>query len=251
MSRPTRIAAHRGGAQLWPENSRLAFRNAVAMDVDFIEFDVHRTRDGVLVVHHDPLLGRTCEGEGVIADMEWDDLRHRGLHGTDGETVPTLSEVLDIFASGRPALRLEIKYRQDRSRYPGIEGEILSALDERGVLHRTTITAFDLEVLRSVVSLSPDRPTIHLVRSEEYRAGGRQILEYARKARDAGGREIAIRVEDIQEGDVELCETVGVALGVYAAHDIPSIEKAYDLGVSAFTTDRPDLAISVRSRQFV
>ena len=40
-----RIAAHRGGARLWPENSLLAFRNALALGVDFVETDVHLTAD--------------------------------------------------------------------------------------------------------------------------------------------------------------------------------------------------------------
>ena len=58
LTRRTAIAAHRGGARLWPENSRQAFRNASRMAVDFIEFDVHRSRDGHLLVHHDAELGR-------------------------------------------------------------------------------------------------------------------------------------------------------------------------------------------------
>jgi glycerophosphoryl diester phosphodiesterase len=247
MARATRIAAHRGGAGLWPENSRLAFRSATGLDVDFIEFDVHRTRDGILVVHHDAILGRTCEGSGAIADKDWAVLEGLRLHRTDGETLPTLSEVLDILEGGRPALRLEIKYREDRSRYPGLERETLSALRGRGLLERTTLTAFDLEVLREVGALAPGQPMIHLIREQEYRDGGRRIGPCAQAARDAGVREIAIRIEHLQDGDRDICAAHGVALGVFAAHDIPSIRRAFDLGMSAFTTDRPDLALEVRS----
>lgn len=245
MERVTKIAAHRGGAQLWPENSRIAFRNAILLDVDFIEFDVHRTRDGVLVVHHDAVLGRTCEGTGAIADQDWSTLKTHRLHGTDGETLPTLSEVLDILTEGRPALRLEIKYRADRSRYPGLESETLAALRKRGLLGRTTVTAFDLEVLREVQALAPGQPTIHLIREQEYQVEGRQIAPYAQRARAAGVREIALRIEHIQEKDRDVCAAFGVELGVFAAHDVPSIKHAFDLGVSAFTTDRPDLALLV------
>ncbi|MCB8820578.1 glycerophosphodiester phosphodiesterase [Microvirga rosea] len=245
MPRRTKIAAHRGGAQLWPENSRMAFRNAILLDVDFIEFDVHRTRDGVLVVHHDAVLGRTCEGTGPIADQDWNTLKALKLHDTDGEGLPSLSEVLDILAEGRPALRLEIKYRADRSRYPGLERETLAALREHDLLQRTTVTAFELEVLREVVAQAPGLPTIHLVREQEYQSEGRQVAPYAERARAAGVREIALRIEHIQERDRELCAAFGVELGVFAAHDIPAIRHAFDLGVSAFTTDRPDLALLV------
>lgn len=245
MVRATKIAAHRGGAGLWPENSRLAFRNAIGLGVDFVEFDVHRSRDGILIVHHDAVLGRTCDGSGAIADQDWKSLGRLALHGTDGETLPTLAEVLDILERGRPSLRLEIKYREDRSRYPDLERETLAALSGRGLLGRTTVTAFDLEVLREVVALAPGQPTIHLLREQEYRDGGRRIGPYAEKAREAGVREVAIRIEHLQEGDREACTASGVELGVYAAHDVPTIRRAFDLRVSAFTTDRPDLALAV------
>ena len=62
----TLLAAHRGGALLWPENSLLAFRNSVALGADFIEFDVHLSKDGELVVIHDPTLDRTTSGSGPV-----------------------------------------------------------------------------------------------------------------------------------------------------------------------------------------
>ena len=55
----TVIAAHRGGAGLWPENSLLAFRNAVALGVEQIETDVHLSQDGELIILHDARLDRT------------------------------------------------------------------------------------------------------------------------------------------------------------------------------------------------
>jgi glycerophosphoryl diester phosphodiesterase len=54
-----RVAAHRGGAGLWPENSLLAFENALKLGVDGLECDVHLTRDGEVVVLHDPTLPLT------------------------------------------------------------------------------------------------------------------------------------------------------------------------------------------------
>ena len=74
----TRIAAHRGGAALWPENSLLAFRNAIALGADFIEFDVHLSKDGEVIVIHDPTLERTTNGYGLIYDG-WEDTKHLTL----------------------------------------------------------------------------------------------------------------------------------------------------------------------------
>ncbi|MBA3258645.1 MAG: glycerophosphodiester phosphodiesterase, partial [Gemmatimonadales bacterium] len=52
MPRPS-IIAHRGASGYEYENSRAAFRRAVMLDADGIELDVHATRDGAIVVHHD------------------------------------------------------------------------------------------------------------------------------------------------------------------------------------------------------
>ena len=62
----TEIASHRGGALLWPENSRLAFEQTAKLAVEQVEFDVHPTRDGQLVVIHDDTLERTTDGKGPV-----------------------------------------------------------------------------------------------------------------------------------------------------------------------------------------
>ena len=63
---PPLIAAHRGGAGLWPEASLGAFRNAIALSVDFLELDLHLTADGQVVVIHDPTLDRTTTARGAV-----------------------------------------------------------------------------------------------------------------------------------------------------------------------------------------
>src|SRR5438445_720194 len=78
----TLLAAHRGGALLWPENSLLAFRNAVALGADFIEFDVHLSRDGEVMVIHDPTLERTTNGQGAVRDRTVAELKALRLKDT-------------------------------------------------------------------------------------------------------------------------------------------------------------------------
>ena len=89
------VAAHRGGALLWPENSLLAFRNALALGTDLLELDVHLTADGELVVIHDPTLERTSTGTGAVGGARLADLAGTRLRARDGavtdEPVPTLA----------------------------------------------------------------------------------------------------------------------------------------------------------------
>src|SRR3972149_4984139 len=69
-----RIAAHRGGARLWPANSLLAFRGARGLGVDFVETDVPLPADGEPVVIHDPTLERTTTGAGAVRAARLADL---------------------------------------------------------------------------------------------------------------------------------------------------------------------------------
>jgi len=83
----TDIASHRGGALLWPENSRIAFEQTAKLPVEQVEFDVHPTRDGKLVVIHDDTLDRTTDGAGPVAARDWAELQRFTLKGTGGQRM--------------------------------------------------------------------------------------------------------------------------------------------------------------------
>jgi glycerophosphoryl diester phosphodiesterase len=244
----TAIAAHRGGAGLWPENSRLAFRNSSRMGVDFVEFDVHRTADGHLVVHHDPGLGRTCEGTGEIGEMNWQDLRRIRLRGLADEGVPDLDEVLEVLGRSPVQLRLEIKQRVSGRPYEGIEAEVVDVLRTTGLLERTTLTSFRAGCLETVRRDHGHERLILLVRSEEHDARGRDVDELCRIATSAGVPEIAIRASQLGPDDRERCLAYGIRLGAFAVNDEAAIDQALAAGMCAFTSDRPDLALAARAR---
>ena len=117
--------AHRG---LWdaaaPENSLAAFEKAVNAGYG-IEFDIHKTRDGQVVVFHDDTLVRMCGVEGKIEDKTLDELRALRLLGTE-QGIPTLEELLAL-VDGRVPLLVELKGAAlDTSLCP-VANEILSA----------------------------------------------------------------------------------------------------------------------------
>ena len=103
LARP--VIAHRGASGDFPENTLLAFRQALLAGADALEFDVRTTRDGVPVVIHDAMVNRTTDGAGLVVDMELGQLR--GLDVGAGEPIPTLAEVLDSFV-GVPMI-MEVK----------------------------------------------------------------------------------------------------------------------------------------------
>ena len=97
----TPVIAHRGAQIVCPENTIAAFREAIKLGADSIEFDVHASNDGHLVVHHDVDLSRTTSGSGLIHRRSLEYLR--GLDAGSwfderfsGERIPMLSEVLAL-----------------------------------------------------------------------------------------------------------------------------------------------------------
>jgi len=95
------ICAHRGAMSSHPENTLSAFREAVRLGVQMIEFDVFMTADSQLVVIHDRTLDRTTNGSGRVSTHTLAEIKKldagswKGAHFA-GEHVPTLTEVLEI-----------------------------------------------------------------------------------------------------------------------------------------------------------
>lgn len=104
------VAAHRGDWRNFPENSLEAIDNAIKMGVDIVELDVQRTKDGELILMHDPTLDRTTTGKGKIAEVTLDSIRKLKLkNGCAIRTihnVPTLEEAL-LHAKGKIMLNLD------------------------------------------------------------------------------------------------------------------------------------------------
>ncbi len=103
------VIAHKGAfaeSPVLPENSRAAFERARTTGVDWVEFDVHTTRDGVLVVIHDGTVDRVTCGTGAVSDIAFAELR--ALRLADGSQIPTADETLEMLRTGAGAY-LEIK----------------------------------------------------------------------------------------------------------------------------------------------
>lgn len=87
------VIAHRGFSGRHPENTLKAFKAAEELGCDMVECDVHTSRDGHLVIIHDANLERTTTGTGPVAEKTLAELK--ALDAGEGETIPTLEELLD------------------------------------------------------------------------------------------------------------------------------------------------------------
>jgi glycerophosphoryl diester phosphodiesterase len=142
-----RIFAHRGASAELPENTMGAFRRAMELGVDALELDVHRTKDGVLVVSHDPDGQRMAGVARRIADCDVDEVRRWNMGG--GEIMPTFEEVLVEFA-GVP-LNVDLKH--------DIAAPTIALVRRLGAEERVLLASFEARTVRRVRALGYRGPT--------------------------------------------------------------------------------------------
>ena len=248
----TLLAAHRGGAQLWPENSLLAFRSAIALGADFLEFDVHLSKDGQVVVIHDPTLERTTTGAGPVSDRTLPELRALRLKGRDGkvteELVPTLDDVAHLVAPTPVRLLLEIKADAKRQRYPGIEEKILGILESHGMAARTIVMAFEEETVRRIGKLQPEVAAGRLYWQRNLDEMHSTIQREIGAQRGLGARFVGLHQELVTAEVVKQAEQAGLLLGVWTVNDAGAMKRFIGMGVGILITDRPDVAKELLGR---
>jgi len=248
----TRVAAHRGGAAVWPENSLLAFRQALALGVDALEFDLHMTADGEVVVIHDPTLERTTTAAGRVRALKLADLAGARLKTRDGavtdEGIPTFAQVLDLASKGSAELLPEIKVDADRRRYDGIEEKVLALLRARGLLSRATIQAFQPETIRRLRELEPKARTMLLVARGDVERDRARPAQAVRRAHDLGATDLGMNHRLIDADVMTAARATGIRVSAWTVNDEPDIRRMIDLGVDIVMSDRPDLAKRLTGR---
>jgi glycerophosphoryl diester phosphodiesterase len=217
---PERIS-HRGAHQTHPENSLSAFERAIELGADGIELDVHATSDGIVVVHHDPVVHARHQqrpSHQAIAELSAKELEQFPL--ADGTRIPTLSETLDAIGR-RATVYVEIKA-------PNIEALVTRCIRESETT--CAVHSFDHRIVRVVKSIFPAIRTGVLEVS-------RHIDPVASLA-SASAEDLWQEVDTIDEEIVSKAHSVGGRVVAWTANDAAQWEALYALGVDAICTDR-------------
>jgi glycerophosphoryl diester phosphodiesterase len=240
------VAAHRGGAALWPENSLGAFRNALALGVDYVETDIHLTADGTVVLLHDPTLERTTTGSGAVRASTTADLARLRLKAGDGsvtdEPMPTLAQLLDLLKPTSVGLLLEIKVDDRAQRYPEIEEKVLALLRERELAGRVLVMAFERETISRMRALDPQMRTVLLIGRGQVQRERVWPAESVRWAVGLGTTAVGFNHRLIDADVVAACRNAGLLLAAWTVNAEADIRRVIDLGADIVISDRPDLA---------
>ena len=144
---PARIA-HRGAPREHPENTLPAFARALELGADGIELDVHATRDGVVVVHHDPV-PRAAVSDARLARRPIADLTHEQLGQfavAPGIGIPTLAEVLAL-VDDKAIVYVELKGAN-------IERRVIDVIRKHG--GRCAVHSFDHSAVARAAAIAPE-----------------------------------------------------------------------------------------------
>ena len=224
------VFAHRGGGALAPENTIAAFDNGLALGADGLELDVHLSRDGVVVVHHDRLLDRTTALRGPVAAQTADVLRRAD--------VPTLAEVLTRYRDPRIIIELKLNTM-------ALAAATIEVVRRADAVDRVCLGSFGLRVLRAARALEPALATSGAreeVRWALYRSwcrwpvtrvgySGYQIPEWSGRTRVVSAR------------FVEYAHDAGLGVQVWTVDTPDAARRLLALGVDALITDRPDVIV--------
>ena len=246
--RPLPLAfAHRGGARhpdlAGLENTLTAFRHAVALGYDYLETDLHATRDGVLLAFHDSVLDRVTDHRGTVESMTWEEARLALIGGRD--RIPTLAELVEEFPDARfnldlkaaatvPLLARFLDHHQAHDRV------LVASFSRRRIVEFRRLTGG-----RVATSAHPGEVAAFL------------LLPSARLA-DAltGGRFAALQVPHrrgpfrvVTPGLVRRAHAAGKHVHSWTIDDPGEMIDLLDRGVDGLMTDRTDILKDVLTRR--
>jgi glycerophosphoryl diester phosphodiesterase len=257
--------AHRGGAQLMPENTLAAFADALARGCDGIELDVQLSADGVAVVHHDYRLnpgycrgpeGHWLRGETPrIKDLTLLQLQahdvgrpapgsdyahaHPGVTPVDGARIPTLAEVVAL-AQGK-ALQLFVELKSGLSPDSADPEALADAALAMGGGHldQVIFVGFDW---RGLARVRRRAPKARCWFTTDRLAG--DYLPVLDAIQAAGGEGWFPHAADATGPAIAAAHARGLTIGAWTVNDPAQMRRLAEQGLDAICTDRPDLLLA-------
>ena len=223
--------AHRGASAYAPENTFAAFDKALELGASHVEFDLHFSRDGHIVVIHDETLERTTNGTGLVAETDLSDLRLLDAGSWfspefEGEPVPTFGGMLERY-KGRFHFHVEIK-----ADVRGLSRRAADMVRGYGVTDNATITSFQLASLEELVGYAPELPTGWLVFNVDDAT--------VDQAKRLGLKLLCPHSSALTPELVDSLHRNGLEVRAWGAADENLMRRAVDAGVDGLTVNFPD-----------
>jgi glycerophosphoryl diester phosphodiesterase len=226
LGRPVQVIAHRGASLQCPENTVAAFRCAAVLGADAAELDVRRTRDGVLVVHHDPVLPQGA----VVAHV---------AHAALPAHIPTLTEALDACAG--MWVNVEVKNDPSEPDFDVSESiaeataQLLTARSDPA--ERWLVSSFSRATIDVVHAVAPHVPTAWLCLEVADGVPGELAA--------AGHVAVHPWVVALTPRHIEACHEAGLVVNTWTLDDPVRMAELIAVGLDGICTNAPDVARQV------
>jgi glycerophosphoryl diester phosphodiesterase len=213
---------HRGARAYAPENTLTSFKKAIELDVNAIELDVRKTKDGTLVVIHDADVKRTTNGEGLVSELTINQIKSLSTEGD--EKIPTLEEALD-FLDKRVHVLIELKEA-------GYEKQVLDSVHSKGLEKTVVITSFLEEALQKVREFDSDVATglIYATHKNPVKA-----------ALDLKANYLVALYRFVHTANVIKAHENGLKVIVWTVNTPSEVEAYVKKGVDGIASDKPDI----------
>ena len=238
MIHPVRVA-HRGasGSGLAPENTLAAFERAIQLGVDAVEIDVRATRDGVVVVMHDPTIDRTTNQEGPVDEWTFSQLREADAGGWfgpgfAGERIPTLQEVFDLVRHRAVAV-VEIKA-------DWLAKRVLKVAHDVDVVDQIVIQSFSPETVRRINAVDPSVPTAFLLGNLPTSPARMRARRVAREVLAVGANILNVWHAALTPPFFEEMRKRGVSVWTWTVDEEAVMRDVIQMGVQGVITNHPD-----------
>jgi len=223
------VVGHKGAGPLDPENTLRSIERAIEIGVDAVEVDVRRSKDGQLVLMHDPTLDRTTNGKGRVDALTLSELQ--SLDAGRGERIPTLEEAMG--AVGRKAgIVIEIKE-------PESLRQVLDAVERAGIVERTTFASAWHHSLRIARERFPESKCEVLLGCEPVNPAMPALL-----ALDARADAVFMQRQFLSGGIVSEAHAKSIRVGAGAVNSADDLARVLELGVDEVGSDAPELIIA-------
>ena len=226
---------HRGFSGCYPENTMLSFEKALEAGCEGMEFDVHLTRDGQLVIIHDETIDRTSDRHGRVKDMTYEELcqvdfsyRFKGQFGF--QRIPTLREYFEL-VKGRDILS-NIELKTGIYEYPGIEKAVLELIREYHMEKRVVISSFNHHSVMRMKALAPELECGFL--SETW------ILDAGEYVQSHGIECYHPQFHMLTDGETADQKAHGIKLNTWTVNEEADILEMIRRGVDGIISNYPD-----------
>ena len=235
-----RLIAHRGASAYAPENTMAAFELALKMGAEEVEFDVHQTKDGRLVVIHDADLKRVSKSPKRVRDLTLKELQSfdvgEWFHARfSGERVPALDEVLALL-KGKAVPHVELKCPVKTN--PGVAENLLETLKRRDPKGKSVVSSFDHPSLAALRKLDAK---LRLGVLTGMPIGARVL----KTAADLKATSLDVSRRGLNAKAVQAAHDKGLKVLAYTVNDAAELDKLEKAGVDGVFTNHPDIRSSM------